>query len=158
MTEEDPRAAAESFQEFLSAHFPMAIAMQVAVDTYTEAKVVLRAPIAPNRNVHHSGFAGSLYALGALAGWGLLHGWLDRTHPDATLLIGRGEIEYLKPVRREFTATASVKDDRSREAFLKTVSRGERAALGLEARIASGSKDAAIFKGHFIVLENERDL
>ena len=155
MTEHDSRAAA--FQEFLSAYFPMAIAMQVTVDCYTGDEVVLGAPIAPNRNVHQTGFAGSLYSLGALAGWGLAHSWLDRTHPDAALLMGRGEIKYLKPVHREFTATSSVKDDRFRDTFLEAVSRGDRAELELEAWISSESKEAAIFKGHFIVLEKERD-
>ena len=157
MTKQDSRAAADSFQELLSAYFPMAIAMQVAVDTYTEDEVVLRAPIAPNRNVHRTGFAGSLYSLGALAGWGLAHGWLDRADPDVTLLIGRGEIRYLKPVRHEFTATSSAKESRFRDTFLEAVSRGERAELELEARIASESKEAAIFKGQFIVLERERN-
>ncbi len=157
MTEQDTKAAADSFQEFLAAHFPIAVAMKVIVDSYTGDEVVLRAPITPNRNVHNTGFAGSLYSLGALAGWGLAHGWLDRIHPDATLLMGRGEIKYIRPVRHEFTATSSIKDGQLRDAFLEAVSRGERAELELEASIASESAEAAIFKGHFIVLEKERD-
>ena len=155
MTGQEAKAAADSFQQLLHTHFPIAVAMKVIVDSYTGDEVVLRAPITPNRNVHQTGFAGSLYSLGALAGWGLAHGWLDRTHPDATLLIGRGEIKYLKPVRHEFTATSTVKDNRSRDAFLEAVSRDERAELDLEARISSDAEEAAIFNGRFIVLKRK---
>ena len=156
MTDQYSGVSAASFHEFLHAHFPVAVAMQVTVDSYTDDEVVLRAPLAANRNIHETGFAGSLYSLGALAGWGLVHGWLDRTRRGATLLIGRGEITYRRPVRDEFTATSSVKDNRYRTAFLEAVSRRERAELELEAAITSGSDEAAIFTGQFIVLTEER--
>jgi thioesterase domain-containing protein len=156
MTDQNTEVSAAAFHEFLHLHFPIAAAMQVTVDTFTEDEVVLRTPLTPNQNVHQTGFAGSLYSLGALAGWGLVHGWLAGTRPGATLLIGRGEIDYRRPVRREFTATASMKHDRSRTTFLDAVSRCERAELELGAVIRSESEEAAIFTGHFVVLNEQR--
>ena len=152
------KAATESFRELLYTAFPVAIAMQVGVDTFRENQVVLRAPIAPNKNVHGTGFAGSLYSVAALACWGLAHGWIERASQKVTLLIGRGEIEYNKPIRDEFTATASIDDNLIRDIFLDEVSRGERAQVELVAVIASQSETTATFKGDFIVLEKGRNI
>jgi thioesterase domain-containing protein len=49
---------------------PLATAMQVAVEGYDGARLTIRAPLAPNRNLHGTAFAGSLFSVCALTGWG----------------------------------------------------------------------------------------
>ena len=63
----------DSLREELTAtwhrEIPIVAAMGVTVDAYDGRSLTVRAPMQPNRNVHGTTFAGSLYSACVLTGW-----------------------------------------------------------------------------------------
>ena len=53
---------------------PLTAAMGVVVESYDGLTLAVRAPLPPNRNLHGTVFAGSLFSVCALTGWGAI--WL----------------------------------------------------------------------------------
>jgi len=63
--------AAFDLQRRIHAGIPLSRAINFWVTTLGDTVIEVEAPLAPNINVHGTGFAGSLYALGILTAWGL---------------------------------------------------------------------------------------
>lgn len=55
-------------------HIPLSEKMGVRIQQYTGQKFITTMPEAGNQNPHHTLFAGSLFSLATLTGWGLI--WL----------------------------------------------------------------------------------
>jgi thioesterase domain-containing protein len=62
---------------------------------------VVRAELEPNINVHGTAFAGSLYAIAALCGWGMTWLQLKTRHIDGSIVIAEGNIRYARPWPRK---------------------------------------------------------
>ncbi len=56
------------------------------------------APLAKNINGHQTAFAGSIYTLGITTGWTLVSAFLRREGIDASVVAGKAEIQYQKPL------------------------------------------------------------
>ncbi len=90
-------------ERFLHEKIPLTVAMGVRVAECSDARLVLEAPLTPNRNHLQTAFGGSLHALATLSGYGLLW-WLLR-EPQAHLVIRESTARYLRPVRGDLKAT-----------------------------------------------------
>lgn len=55
-------------------HIPLSEKMGVRIQQYTGQKFITTMPETGNQNPHHTLFAGSLFSLATLTGWGLI--WL----------------------------------------------------------------------------------
>ena len=77
---------------------PLSAAMGLKIVDGDDGALSLHAPLAPNRNVHGTGFAGSLYAAAALCGWGRVALTLEAAGLDGELVIAEGTIRYRRPV------------------------------------------------------------
>ena len=77
---------------------PITAAMQVGAVSYDGQRLVIEAALAPNLNVHHTAFAGSLYSVCALAGWSMLWVKLREHGRDASILLADAQIRYVKAV------------------------------------------------------------
>ena len=65
---------------------PLAAAMSIAVEGYDGRTLTVRAPLPPNRNLHGTAFAGSLFSTCVLTGWGAA--WLALHERGLTGVIG----------------------------------------------------------------------
>ena len=52
---------------------PLSKAMDMRIVDFADNTLTCCASLAPNVNVHGTAFAGSLYAVQALTGWGMMH-------------------------------------------------------------------------------------
>ena len=68
-------------------------------------RLEIRAALAPNVNVHGTAFAGSLYAIAALCGWGSTWLALRSRALGAHIVIADGHIKYARPVAETIVAT-----------------------------------------------------
>ena len=77
---------------------PLAAAMSIGVADYDGRTLTVRAPLPPNRNLHGSAFAGSLFSTCVLTGWGAT--WLALREQDlaGVIVIADSDIHYRKPV------------------------------------------------------------
>jgi thioesterase domain-containing protein len=102
----DPRADLQN--KILSA-IPMSEAMQFSIEELSSRSILVHAPLAPNVNVHGTGFAGSIYSIAVLAGWALSTHIMNVLAMDGDLVVSKAEIKYRAPVtgRIECRAVAS---------------------------------------------------
>lgn len=99
---------AETLAAALHRLIPPARAMEVRVAELTGAGIVLTAPLDANHNHAGTGFAGSLYSLAALAGWGWLYAFTRGCGLEPELLLAEGRMRYHRPYETELRACLTV--------------------------------------------------
>jgi thioesterase domain-containing protein len=144
--------SAADLEHFLHEKIPLTVAMGVHVAECSDARVVLTAPLAPNRNHLQTAFGGSLHALATLSGYSLLW-WLLR-EPDAHIVIRESTIGYEKPVRGDLQAVCGCPSRTALALFRRNFARKDRARITLEAVIEHDGAIAARFRGVFVAIHS----
>ena len=129
---------------------PITDAMALAPVSWREHALSVGAQLAPNVNVHGTAFAGSLYAIAALSGWGLVHLELGAAALDASIVIAEGNIRYLKPVAEDVLAHCA-SDAAEVEATIATLRAQGRVRWPLTARIHAAGREAVRFDGVYAI-------
>lgn len=128
---------------------PISDAMGIKIHQYTGRIFQTRAILSRNINVHDTMFAGSIYALGTLTCWGLLHLQLLERGVEGSVVLAEGNIKYQKPLLKEPRGVALLSDMQGDFSPLKE---GRNAHLTLRAQLFSGEQAVAEFTGRFAVL------
>jgi thioesterase domain-containing protein len=129
---------------------PIVAAMGVTVEHYDGRSVTVRAPLQPNRNVHGTTFAGSLYTACVLTAWGAV--WLAMRERGCVGIIYAAEstVQYRKAVDRDFICRCSPDAD-ALEAGLNKLEASGRASFHLVSTIDNDDKRAVTFTGKYVV-------
>jgi thioesterase domain-containing protein len=90
---------AAALQREIHAGIPLSDAMGFEITELESTAIRVAAPLKPNINVHSMGFAGSLYALGILTGWGISRHLIRQRGLNAELVVAEASIRYRAPVR-----------------------------------------------------------
>ncbi|KKO46362.1 thioesterase [Arsukibacterium ikkense] len=77
---------------------PLSQYMQIHISGFDGYQLSCSAPLAPNINLHHTMFAGSIYTLATLTGWGMLYLQLQALGLQGAQVLARADIRYLRPV------------------------------------------------------------
>ncbi len=121
----------------------------VQVEAADDANLVLRAPLAPNANHQGTAFGGSLYSLGALAGWAWATRYFATRDIPAYAVIQESNMRFLLPVRgapsAHLVAPAAAEIDK----FRKMLERAGRGRIQLRVELRDGTTVAALFEGLF---------
>jgi len=126
---------------------PISAAMDIRIHSYANDVLEVHAALAPNVNVHGTAFAGSLYAVAALTGWGLTWLQLRKRNLPGHIVIAEGSIRYVRPVDGEIVARCAFDAATHEAPFAKLASTG-RCRFTLECSIGG---DAAVFAGQYAV-------
>jgi thioesterase domain-containing protein len=130
---------------------PISKAMGIRVAEFTNDRLVVRAQLAPNINVHGTAFAGSLYSIAALCGWGMTWLQLKTRAIVGSIVIADGRIQYDRPVKSEIVASCRFSADEHAAALGRLAADGK-TRFPLECVIeASGGDVAARFGGDYAV-------
>ncbi|HEY7673376.1 MAG TPA: YiiD C-terminal domain-containing protein [Gammaproteobacteria bacterium] len=129
---------------------PLVAAMGVEIAGYSEGELVLRAPLAPNINVHGTGFAGSLYAICTLAGWGALWLQMRARGRDAHIVLSESQIDYRRAVEESIVCRCRFDAD-TQAPNLAQLERTGSGLFPLTATIDSGGRGAVRFEGEYAV-------
>ena len=116
---------------------PISAAMQIKVRSFEDHTLHIEAALGPNVNVHGTGFAGSLYSIAALCGWGATHLALVTADRGASIVIANAQIDYRAPVTETITARCHFPYANS----LANLAAGDKARFDLTVQI--GTPDAA---------------
>lgn len=127
-------ADAAALQHEIHAGIPLSQAMGFGITELDGHAISVAAPLAPNVNVHSTGFAGSLYALGILTGWGMVRHLIRRRGLNAELVVAEAGIRYRAPVRGDITCRCAVPQGQA-EAFIVQLESEGRARLVIEVSI-----------------------
>jgi len=128
---------------------PISQVMGIRVHQYTGQVFVTRAALNPNLNLHGTMFAGSIYSLATLTGWGLLHLWLKDEHQKGSIVLGDGNIHYHKPVTSQPGAVARMDQV---EGDLAPLKQGNKARITIHVEVRDGETPVAEFIGVYVVL------
>jgi thioesterase domain-containing protein len=129
---------------------PLAAAMSISVDGYDGRTLSVRAPLAPNRNLHGTAFAGSLFSLCVLTGWGAVWSALREQGLAGLIVVADSRIQYRKAVTGDLVCHCAL-DAVAVSTELERFKATGRAAFEVGCDIDSGSKRAVIFTGQYVV-------
>lgn len=128
---------------------PLSAFMQLTIDQFDGHLLVCKAPLAPNKNLHQSMFAGSIYSLLTLTGWGLVWLQLQAAGLQGDIVLADADIRYLAPVtvdaRAEVLLTEVCGD-------LSHLRQGRKVKQQLCVRLVEQGRILAEFHGRFAVL------
>lgn len=121
----------------------------VRISQYTGQRFVTTMPEAGNQNPHHTLFAGSLFSLATLTGWGLIWLLLRERHLGGTIILADAHIRYSAPVTGRPRAVAELS---SLSGDLDRLARGRRARVQLNVNLFGDENQGAVFEGTYMVL------
>ena len=137
-------------ENFFHEQIPITRAMGVRVEAYDGHQLVLTAPLAANHNHLGTAFGGSLSAVAALAGYGLL--WLELDDRTAHVVIRESTISYRRPVRREIRAVCRRPAEATVAAFKAEFARKGKGRIRLDVTVEEDGLAAVEFRGTFVAL------
>jgi thioesterase domain-containing protein len=141
-------SSVETLMRIWHERIPLAATMQLSVAAFDGPELVTTAPLAPNVNLHGTAFAGSLYAVCALTGWGYVWRLGRALGHDGDILLTHGEIDYRRPVGGEIVCAASA-DERATSGFAEALAAGQAGRCQVRCRITSAERDSVLFTGDY---------
>ncbi len=130
-------------------HIPLSEKMGVRILQYTGQKFITTMPEAGNQNPHQTLFAGSLFSLATLTGWGLIWLMLRERHLGGTIILADAHIRYSSPITGRPGAIA---DLGSLSGDLDRLAQGRRARVALQVELFGDDEQGAVFEGVYMVL------
>jgi thioesterase domain-containing protein len=148
-------ALATELQATWHREIPLAAALAVEIAGCSSHEISVRAPLAVNRNVHGTVFAGSLFSVCVLTGWGMTWLALRERSLAGSIVIATSTIRYRRAVTGDFVCTCRADPDALDTRLAKLAADG-RAAVPLACTIDVGGKHAVSFEGEYVVLGPKR--
>ncbi len=146
------KALCQQLQTIWHEQIPLSAAMQMRIADFDGHVLTTEASLTPNVNVHGTAFAGSLYAIQALTGWGMMHLQLKLNALDASIVIASGQINYAKPVAQDIFVRCRFGEQLAEMEKLKSSGKG-RFPLTSQVLLADG-EPAGEFSGVYAVRLN----
>jgi thioesterase domain-containing protein len=128
---------------------PLSQFMQLSITRFDGNELRCDAPLAPNINLHQTMFAGSIYALATLTGWGMLYLQLQALGVHGDQVLAEGNIKYLKPVAAEPQARCALQHCIG---DLNALQQGRKVMQHIKVQVFSANELAAEFSGRYAVL------
>jgi len=140
-------------QQMIRQEIPLCDAMELTVEQLSDSTIKLSAPMTANQNNHGSFFAGSIYSLAAISGWGLLTNYAHHHFQGSGVVVRKGEIEYLHPViENTLKISCNMPDNKTMEQFVARMNEKGMGRIILTIEITSGDKLAVRFHGVYTVV------
>ncbi len=140
----------EQLQRVWHDEIPISKGMGIRIESFTDDTLIARAALAPNINVHGTAFAGSLYAIAALTGWGATWLQLEQRALSASIVIAAGAIDYDKPIADDIVARCRF-DAASHATAWTELARNGKCRFPLECELGANDVVAARFRGDYAV-------
>ena len=147
----------KSLQETWSETIPITEHMGIKLHQYTGRTLETRASLNKNINIHGTMFAGSIFSLATLTGWGMIYLQLKERGLDGDIVLGDGDIHYHKPITMKPRAICNIE---TLSGKFKPLENDKKARFELSVAILDGDTPVAEFDGVFYVLppsKNEKE-
>jgi len=142
----------EEFEKFLNDKIPITKEMKVKVEEFNSSKVRLSAKLAPNINDKGTAFGGSISSLMTLCGWSMAFMIIMETDPQAQVVIQKSNINYLIPIRGDFTAECVLADEEAKEQFLDMYRERKKGRIKLQVKCYTRDTLSAEYEGMYVAL------
>jgi thioesterase domain-containing protein len=136
----------------LHREMPISVPMGMRAVEWQDRRLSMQMPLEPNRNHQYSAFAGSLNALCTVVGWGTVFLLLRNEGRPGNIVIRRGSIRYLRPVRSAEIVARGLPLDPDGESFFFELLRSKgRSKIDVSAEIADAEGALVSFTGSYVV-------
>jgi thioesterase domain-containing protein len=147
---------AQTLQEIWHKTIPLSKAMALQISYYDGKKLMTHCDADFNQNLHHTMFAGSIYTLATLTGWGWVYLALQAQQHEqkqnnlrGDIVLAEANIRYHRPIKG-LAYGQVVQQDVSGQ--FDNLLQGKKARINLVAHVYCGEKIAATFKASYVVL------
>lgn len=144
-------------ESYLHVHLPLTKAMEVFVVSMKPGELTLGAPLRPNINHQKGVFGGSAATLATAAAWSLVHTQLVVAEVAGEVVIQRSAMDFVLPMKDEFTARAFVPHPEAWPKFVKMLKRRGRARIAVSAEVSCLGLISGAFEGEFVALDSDRE-
>jgi thioesterase domain-containing protein len=127
---------------------PLSAFMQLTIESFDGATLCCQAPLAPNKNLHQTMFAGAIYSLLTLTGWGMVWLQLKSFGLSGDIVLADASIRYLAPVHQDARAVVKLIDCRG---DLSALAQQRRVRQQVTIQLQHGDKVLAELVGRFAV-------
>ncbi len=128
---------------------PLSKAMNIQISYFDRAKLMTHCDPEFNKNLHNTMFAGSIYTLATLTGWGWVYLQQEKAKLVGDIVLADANIRYHFPVNGVAHAQVDFDDVSGNLACL---SERKKAKIVLIAKVYCGDKVVATFTGTYFVL------
>lgn len=128
---------------------PLSKAMNIQISYYDKAKLITHCDPAFNKNLHQTMFAGSIYTLATLTGWGWVYLQLQQAGLEGDIVLANADIKYRAPIEGTAHCQLDFEDVLGELAPLKE---DKKAKMSVTVNLYNGDNVAATFHGNFAIL------
>jgi len=140
-------------QATIDREIPICAKMGIEVVRFDDNQLTLRLPIEGNRNHKRTAFAGSLNALCTVTGWALVCLLAQGSGSGGDIVIRRGKIRYLKPLKDDpILSTSNPLDPLQLDYFYEMLAEKGQSKLDVDVTIPATEGLAVRFSGSYVVL------
>ncbi len=144
---------AQALQDIWHETIPLSKAMDLQISYYDSEKLVTFCDADFNQNLHHTMFAGSIYTLATLTGWGWVYLALKKqqelTNLDGDIVLAEAKIRYHAPIKGLVFGQVVQKDVSGQ---FDNLAKGKKARMNIVAHVYCGESIAATFEGSYFIL------
>ncbi|OUS29890.1 hypothetical protein A9Q98_05760 [Thalassotalea sp. 42_200_T64] len=133
---------------------PVSKHMLIHPASYNGEQFTVCADRAKNINLHNTMFAGSIYTLATLTGWGWVHLLVRSEHLKGDIVLADADICYHKPLHGQPMAKV-FKDDTAGK--IKVLAKGRKAYVQVQVNVYDGDRIVATFNGKYVVIPEVND-
>lgn len=128
---------------------PMSKHMLIAPTSFEHNRLVVCADRSANLNLHNTMFAGSIYTLATLTGWGWVHLLLKQQAIAGDIVLADADIRYQAPLHGQPLAMTELAQT---SGSISPISRGRKAKIQVQVNVHDGDQVVATFNGKYIVM------
>lgn len=143
----------KQFEELLHQQIPITKEMALSIEEYNPRKVRIGVKVSPNLNFKSAAFGGSINSAMTVCGWALVLSNMLKLDPDVKVVLQKSSIEYIKPIKADFTAQCELINNEKRERFFKTYEKVGKARLELHVLIKDNQEVLARFRGLYVAVK-----
>lgn len=142
-----------ALNDFVINTLDLAVAMDIAIESYDRSSLVLSAPLEKNINDKNTAFGGSLYVLNVMTCWGMVYMKCREGGVEIpNIVVSHAEIDYLAPVPdKKIIASCTVTDEF--DGFIEYYRGNSRSRVKLQSSVVTDGKTAVLFKGKYAIIE-----
>ena len=142
--------------ELLHREIPLTLALGLQVQEISDQGLTVIGPFEPNKNLHNTVFAGSIYCFATLAGWSLAHSVSHQHRLTGSIVLHHAQIDYKRPITSDIVAFAHFPAPQPLSEFMRQFQAKGKAKLCIDVELKQDGKLAAKFQGDYVLLRETR--
>ncbi len=151
LAEHHQQSLAQQLQSIWHNTIPLSKAMNLELNFYDGATLQTSCDPQFNKNLHNTMFAGSIYTLATLTGWGWVYMQLEKNKLQALgdTVLADGKIHYFSPISAPAYARTNLT---LASGSVAPLTQNKKARFTIKVEVMNGDKIAALFEGIYVVI------